>query len=393
LSFSLEKGEILALLGPSGCGKTTLLRCLAGLERMDQGSVSLEGREMTGLAPEKRQMGLVFQQPVLFPHMDVGRNVAYGLELAEAKKRTLTENTKALGRWLCRAAIAMFPPLRRRLPASPHARRVAELLEIVGLAGFEKRKVDTLSGGEAQRVALARALAPEPRVLLLDEPLSSLDRVLRETLRRELRAILRSVGVTAIYVTHDQGEAAAVADRVALMRDGRIVQMDTPARLYQAPVDAWAARFLGLENLVPVEIAQGHVPDDRYIKIITPLEGSKELLVPAPTGLETESLEADWELLLPPGALGLGRPAEGIETVELAGTVPEVEMRPGGARVRVMVKGKAGSHRFMVTVGVGDGEGEGERESIPELTEKGDMVRLWMAPQRARLVRGQAQSS
>ena len=381
LWFNVEQGEVLALLGPSGCGKTTLLRCLAGLEPMEGGRVHLEGQNITELAPERRHLGLVFQQPALFPHMDVGRNGAYGLEVASANEQTLGERLTSLGRWLCRAVMTILPHRRCRLPERDHVGRVRELLKTVGLTGYEKRKVDTLSGGEAQRVALARALAPEPRVLLLDEPLSSLDRVLRESLRRELRAILKAVGVTAIYVTHDQGEAAAVADRVALMRDGRIVQMDTPARLYQAPADAWVARFLGLENLIPVKVHSQSSHDDDYIKVQTTLKGAEQLLLPPPDRLANGHWHGSWELLLPPGAIGMGQPPEGQGAVRLEGSVADLEVRPEGARVWVEVEGEKGVQRFVVTV-------VREEDEVGKMPKVGDIVGLWILPERARLVKG-----
>ena len=374
----MERGEILALLGPSGCGKTTLLRCLSGLEPARGGSITIQGENITGLAPERRRLGLVFQQPALFPHMDVGRNVAYGLMVAEAARQSLPERLAGLGRGLCRGVLAALRPRRCQPPERDHGRRVGELLEMVGLAGYERRKVDTLSGGEAQRVALARALAPEPRVLLLDEPLSSLDRVLRESLRRELRSILKTVGVTAIYVTHDQGEAAAVADRVALMREGRIVQIDTPARLYQAPPNAWAARFLGLENLVPIQIVSH---DDDYIKVSTPLKGAGELIVPVLESLKESLWQGRWELLLSSEALGVGQPPEGLDVTELNGIVAEIEVKSESIRVRVKVEGDRWSQRFVVPVTREDYF----RSKVPEV---GDMVRLWLAPERARLVKG-----
>jgi len=220
VDLRIAPGEVVALLGPSGCGKTTLLRAIAGLEPLDSGTIAIEDEYINEKPPERRGVGMVFQSPALFPHLRVARNVAYGLAVA-------------------------------RVPRAEREARAAELLAQVGLAGYGDRRVDTLSGGEAQRVALARALAPNPRVLLLDEPLSALDRALRESLRDELARLLRELGVTALYVTHDQGEAFAVGDRVALMRGGRLVQVAAPEALYRAPASAWAARFLGHRNVLP----------------------------------------------------------------------------------------------------------------------------------------------
>jgi ABC-type Fe3+/spermidine/putrescine transport system ATPase subunit len=219
VSLAVAAGTIAALLGPSGCGKTTLLRVVAGLERADSGAVLVEGAPIDTVPPHRRGFGLMFQDYALFPHLDVAGNVAFGL--------------------------------RKRGRVAPAARaRVAELLELVGLRGYERRRVYELSGGERQRVALARALAPRPRLLMLDEPLAALDRALRERLQEELRDILRAVGVTALYVTHDQEEAFALADQIALLSDGCLVQSGPPELLYRRPANVWAARFLGLGNLV-----------------------------------------------------------------------------------------------------------------------------------------------
>jgi ABC-type Fe3+/spermidine/putrescine transport system ATPase subunit len=219
VSLGVAAGSVAALLGPSGCGKTTLLRVVAGLERADAGEVRVEGVPIDAVPPHQRGFGLMFQDYALFPHLDVAGNVAFGLRMQ-----------------------GLAAPVVRA--------RVAELLELVGLVGYEQRRVYELSGGERQRVALARALAPRPRLLMLDEPLAALDRALRERLQEDLRAILRAVGVTSLYVTHDQEEAFALADQVALLRAGRLVQSAPPEELYRHPADAWAARFLGLSNLV-----------------------------------------------------------------------------------------------------------------------------------------------
>jgi ABC-type Fe3+/spermidine/putrescine transport system ATPase subunit len=219
ISLELRKGETVALLGPSGCGKTTLLRIVAGLEDADNGRLRFGGEAIDRVAAHERGFGLMFQEYALFPHLSVAENVAYGLHM-------------------------------RDMPAAQIQARVAEMLELVGLSGHKARRVFQLSGGERQRVALARTLAPQPRLLLLDEPLAALDRTLRERLQHELASILRHIGVTTIYVTHDQEEAFALADRVALLNAGALVQFDTPETIYRRPANAWVARFQGLENVL-----------------------------------------------------------------------------------------------------------------------------------------------
>ena len=222
-SLDVTRGEIVTVLGPSGSGKTTLLRVVAGLQRPDLGRVLLDGEDLADVPPHRRGIGLVFQDHALFPHRDVFGNVSFGLRM------------------------------RGDSPQAIEA-RTTELLELVGLVGLERRTVGTLSGGEQQRVALARALAPEPRVLLLDEPLGSLDRRLRDRLLDDLGRIFDELGSTAIYVTHDQTEAFTLGDRVAVMRAGRVVQVATPDELWAHPHDADTARFLGLANVEGVEV-------------------------------------------------------------------------------------------------------------------------------------------
>ena len=210
----VERGEFVALLGPSGCGKTTLLRLIAGFEEPDAGELCVDERRVNGVAPERRRVGMVFQDYALFPHLTVAANVGFGLRRAERPER------------------------------------VRELLSLVGLDGLEHRYPHELSGGQQQRVALARALAPAPAVVLLDEPWSNIDPLLRGSMRDELAAILRSLGASVLLVTHDREEAFSLADRIAVMREGRIVQAASPEELYSAPADRWTAGFVGAGNFL-----------------------------------------------------------------------------------------------------------------------------------------------
>jgi len=218
VSFDVAPGERLAVLGPSGAGKSTILRVVAGLQRPSAGRVLLDERDVTSLPPHRRGVGLVFQDAALFPHRDVAGNVGFGPRVAG-------------------------------LDAGERAVRVSEALELVGLAGTERRDVATLSGGEAQRVALARALAPRPGVLLLDEPLGALDGPLRLRLQNDLRALFERLAQTVVHVTHDVGEAFALGDRVAVLRAGRLAQLAAPDELWARPADDWVARFLGMRNV------------------------------------------------------------------------------------------------------------------------------------------------
>ena len=227
VDVEVERGEFLGVLGPSGCGKTTLLRLIAGFEEPDGGGIEVDGRVVAGprrsVPPERRRIGMVFQESALFPHLDVAGNVGFGL------------------------------PRRQR------AARVAEMVALVGLAGLQRRMPHELSGGQQQRVALARALAPDPALVLLDEPFSNLDATLRVQLRSEVRDILRAAGATIVFVTHDQAEALEIADRVAVMRAGRIEQCSTPSELYLRPVNRFVAGFVGDGNLLPGVVRGGEI--------------------------------------------------------------------------------------------------------------------------------------
>lgn len=221
VALDVMRGEFFGLLGPSGCGKTTTLRMIAGLEKPDSGTIEFEGANITNLSPERRGFGMVFQNYALFPHLNVFENVAFGLRARHKPKRKITE-------------------------------RVASALELVQLPHYEKRRVDELSGGQQQRVAIARAIAIEPALLLFDEPLSNLDVTLRLETRSELRELVGRLGLTAVYVTHDQEEAFALCDRISVMMGGHILQTGKPRELYEHPAQISVARFLGRNNLIKV---------------------------------------------------------------------------------------------------------------------------------------------
>ncbi|MEU9604492.1 ABC transporter ATP-binding protein [Streptomyces sp. NPDC048057] len=284
VDLTVADHEVVCVLGPSGSGKSTLLRVVAGLQRADRGRVLLAGADQTGVPVHRRGLGLMFQDHQLFPQHDAGGNVAFGLRM------------RGDGREARRA-------------------RVAELLELVGLPGAEQRAVGSLSGGEQQRVALARALAPEPRLLMLDEPLGQLDRGLRERLVVELRALFGRLGTTVLAVTHDQGEAFALADRVVIMREGRIAQTGAPLEVWQRPADAFVARFLGFDNVVAATVS-GSVADTAW--------GKLPLLDPAGDG--------EREVLVRPAGVRLTDPEEGLRcTVEartFRGDRVAVRLRP-----------------------------------------------------------------
>ena len=220
LNLYIRKKEFVTLLGPSGCGKTTTLRLIAGFETPSSGQVIFEGKDITHLPPYKRRVNTVFQKYALFPHMNVFENVAFGLRLKRADEKQI------------------------RL-------RVSEMLEMVGLRGFDKRKVDTLSGGQQQRVAIARALANRPEVLLLDEPLGALDLKLRKEMQLELKNMQQQLGITFLYVTHDQEEALSMSDTIVVMKDGLVQQIGTPADIYNEPKNAFVADFIGESNILP----------------------------------------------------------------------------------------------------------------------------------------------
>ncbi|MFE6286881.1 ABC transporter ATP-binding protein [Streptomyces sp. NPDC057877] len=291
VDLAVAEHEIVCVLGPSGSGKSTLLRAVAGLQPLAAGRVLLDGRDQSGLPAHRRGVGLMFQDHQLFPQRDVGGNVAFGLRMHGASRAEQRD-------------------------------RVRELLDLVGLPGAAPRAVAALSGGEQQRVALARALAPRPRLLMLDEPLGQLDRSLRERLVVELRELFGALGTTVLAVTHDQGEAFALADRVVVMRDGRIAQSGTPLEVWQRPADEFVARFLGFDNVAGVTVT-GQAADTPWGKLPVP-EG-------APQGVRT--------LLVRPAGVRLASADAGLRCTVVArafkGTHVAVHLQPEGDAPRL----------------------------------------------------------
>jgi putative spermidine/putrescine transport system ATP-binding protein len=307
LDLEINDGELVALLGPSGCGKTTALRILGGFDYPTAGRVLVDGKDVTRVPPNKRDMGMVFQAYSLFPNMDVRNNVAFGLRMRREDKET-------------------------------RLKRADELLELVGLVEHADRYPHQLSGGQQQRVAIARALAIEPKVLLLDEPLSALDARVRAQLRVEIRGLQQRLGITTLFVTHDQSEALSMADRVGVMQAGRLEQLDTPENVYRHPATAFAAEFVGAMNRVP-----GRIGDSGDVQVL-----GQRLPVLNPEGREPGSAV---EALLRPEAVAIVADAAGSGEVTqrtfLGASVRLEVVLDGGQRVLV----EASSHDIGVIVG------------------------------------------
>jgi ABC-type Fe3+/spermidine/putrescine transport system ATPase subunit len=323
ISFSLLKGEILALLGPSGSGKTTLLEIIAGLEEPDGGDLLWDGQPLQGIPAHQREFGLMFQDYVLFPHKNVGANVAFGLRMAGDDPREIQS-------------------------------RVRDVLALVGLPDFEQRDVEPLSGGEQQRVALARTLAPQPRLVMLDEPLGALDRSIRERLISELREILKRSCQTVLYVTHDQDEAFTIADRVVILGEGRVFQIGTPREIYNQPNSPYVARFLGMDNML-----EGTANPNQGGSLISTTLGNWQIRFPA-QGAGTVLLRPDQIQL---ADQGLEKPAS------LTGRLISSTFSGASLQIRVQIK----DHQFRFQLA----------DTAAGLPAPGEELTIWFSPFKA----------
>jgi ABC-type Fe3+/spermidine/putrescine transport system ATPase subunit len=309
VSLDVERGEFFGLLGPSGCGKTTTLRMIAGLEKPDAGTIEFDGSDITNLPAERRGFGMVFQNYALFPHLNVAENVAFGLRA-------------------------------RHKPNTEIRERVKSALELVQLPGYEKRRVDELSGGQQQRVAIARAIAIEPALLLFDEPLSNLDVTLREATRGELRELVARLGLTAVYVTHDQEEAFALCDRISVMVGGRILQTGRPRDLYERPAQLTVARFLGRNNLI--EVMRLSLSKEGIAEFKT-LEGGHTLRLPVRHD-DLTPLNKPCILSIRPEHLVIKREADGlpnalpakVREIDFAGATSSIKLDANGLRLEAL---------------------------------------------------------
>ncbi len=316
VSLDIAPGEFFALLGPSGCGKTTLMRVIAGFETPDSGRLSLEGRDLAGLPPHRRPVNMMFQSYALFPHLNVFENIAFGLR-------------------------------RKGLAREALKRRVQELLEIVQLPDFGARRIDQISGGQKQRVALARALAPGPKLLLLDEPLAALDRKLREETQLQLKQIQRKLNTAFVIVTHDQDEALALADRIAVMRAGRIEQIGTPPDVYSRPQNRFVADFIGATNMI-----EGHVSHADGAWFVAPFGR----IARAGCALRDGARAA---LSVRPEEIRLARDGDG-----LPGRVAQASFRGETTRLWIALDA-GGSLRVTCGPDAGFAQGDGVRVTIP----------------------------
>jgi spermidine/putrescine transport system ATP-binding protein len=340
ISVQVPGGEFFSLLGPSGCGKTTTLRLVGGFERPDGGRILLDGRDMAQTPPHKRPVNTVFQSYALFPHLNVGENVAFGLRFKGVPKEQATK-------------------------------RVAEVLRLVRLEGLEARRPTQLSGGQQQRVALARALILNPDVLLLDEPLGSLDAKLRKALQLELKAIQQEIGVTFVYVTHDQEEALTMSDRIAVMKDGRIVQVGDPRQIYEEPETAYVADFLGVSNLMDAQASARKAGGESTVTI-----GDVEVVAARgdvhASGAVKLVIRPERARIEEQGSAGSNRiPAMVDRTVYVGSTMQVIARLPGGQTIQVLIPNRGGA------------------EAYPQ----GTPISLFLPPEDLRVLRGDGDTS
>jgi spermidine/putrescine transport system ATP-binding protein len=340
ISVQVPGGEFFSLLGPSGCGKTTTLRLVGGFERPDGGRILLDGRDMAQTPPHKRPVNTVFQSYALFPHLNVGENVAFGLRFKGVPKEQATK-------------------------------RVAEVLRLVRLEGLEARRPTQLSGGQQQRVALARALILNPDVLLLDEPLGSLDAKLRKALQLELKAIQQEIGITFVYVTHDQEEALTMSDRIAVMKDGRIVQVGDPQQIYEEPETAYVADFLGVSNLMDAQASGRKAGGESTVTIgdveVVAARGEVDASGAVKLVIRPERARIEEQ-----GSAGSNRiPAMVDRTVYVGSTMQVIARLPGGQTIQVLIPNRGGA------------------EAYPQ----GTPISLFLPPEDLRVLRGDGDTS
>jgi spermidine/putrescine transport system ATP-binding protein len=339
ISVQVAGGEFFSLLGPSGCGKTTTLRLIGGFERPDGGRILLDGRDMAQTPPHKRPVNTVFQSYALFPHLTVGQNVAFGLRFQGVPKEQATK-------------------------------RVAGVLGLVRLEGLEGRRPTQLSGGQQQRVALARALILNPDVLLLDEPLGSLDAKLRKALQLELKAIQQEIGITFVYVTHDQEEALTMSDRIAVMKEGRIVQVGDPRQIYEEPETAYVADFLGVSNLMDAQASGRKANGESTVTIgdveVVATKGDLDASGAVKLVIRPERARIEDQ-----GSAGTNRiPAMVDRTVYVGSTMQVIARLPGGQTVQVLIPNRGGA------------------EAYPQ----GTPISLFLPPEDLRVLRGDGES-
>ena len=317
-SLAIERGEVVTLLGPSGCGKTTLLRCIAGFYIPEQGSIVVDGRDVTLVPPNKREVGLIFQDYALFPHLNVRRNVAYGLSVRKVARRDIE-------------------------------RKVDQALDLVSLSDLAERYPNQLSGGQQQRVAIARALVLEPAVLLLDEPFNALDAKLRSAMQVELRKLVKRLGMTSIFVTHDQSEALTMSDRIAIMREGELTQVAAPLEIYDAPESAYVANFIGSANMIAGQARGGRIEIAPGVSLPTAVEGAATVVV------RPENILVEAE----PSGEGTRRWRGQISFIRPLGVTVEYEVEISGqAPVRAVALRQGGE----ATLAVGQAVGLGLRD-------------------------------